>query len=81
MVNIPYSSLTASLSDNPQERTSLSSIRMIFMLIGVITISVAAEPIISAFSTPAKGYFNAAVIFSVMSAVFFLYMLQTYSCG
>jgi sugar (glycoside-pentoside-hexuronide) transporter len=71
MVNIPYSSLTASLTDVPQERTSLSSIRMIFMLIGVIIISVAVEPIVSFFETPAKGYFNAVVIFAAMSAIFF----------
>ncbi len=72
MVNIPYSSLTASLTDSPQERTSLSSIRMIFMLIGVITISVAVEPIIAAFGNQKSGYLGAAALFAAVSVVFFL---------
>lgn len=72
MVNIPYSSLTASLTDSPQERTSLSSIRMIFMLVGVITVSVATEPLVSAYSTLAKGYFCVALLFGVLSFILFL---------
>ncbi len=78
MVNIPYSSLTASLTDVPQERTSLSSIRMIFMLFGVLAVSV-AEPLLSAFETPAKGYFNTASLFAVLSVVFFLVCFKSTS--
>lgn len=72
LVNIPYSALTASLTQDPQERTSLSSIRMIFMLIGVIAVSVLVEPIVSNFEAPASGYQIVAVIFAGLSFVFFL---------
>ncbi|MBN2657576.1 MAG: MFS transporter [Spirochaetales bacterium] len=72
LVNIPYSSLTASLTDIPQERTDLSSIRMIFMLIGVIIVSVATEPLVSSFATPSRGYFSVTAIFSLLALFFFL---------
>lgn len=72
MVNIPYSSLTASLTNRPEERTSLSSIRMIFMLIGVIIVSVVTEPLVSSFETMAEGYFYVAIIFGIMSYILFL---------
>ncbi|MGL1894485.1 MAG: MFS transporter [Spirochaetaceae bacterium] len=76
LVNIPYSSLTASLTDDPQERTSLSSIRMIFMLIGVITVSVVTEPLVSAFSTLSEGYFFVSIIFGLLSFIFFLFCFK-----
>lgn len=76
LVNIPYSSLTASMTDKPQERTSLSSIRMIFMLVGVITVSIATEPIVSAFSTLSTGYFNVSILFGVLSFIFFLFCFK-----
>jgi len=72
MVNIPYSSLTASLTNIPQERTSLSSIRMIFMLIGVICVSILTEPLVSAFPSMSKGYFFVSIIFGSLSVIFFL---------
>lgn len=71
LVNIPYSSLTASLTDIPQERTALSSIRMIFMLIGVITVSVVTEPFVSSFSTLSKGYFGVSILFGGLAFLFF----------
>lgn len=72
LVNIPYSSLTASMTDDPLERTSLSSIRMIFMLVGVITVSIATEPLVSAFPTLSAGYFNVSILFGFLAFVFFL---------
>ena len=71
LVNIPYSSLTASLTQDPQERTSLSSIRMIFMLIGVICVSVLVEPIVSSFEQSVAGYRVVAILFAILSFVFF----------
>ena len=76
LVNIPYSSLTASLTNNPQERTSLSSIRMIFMLFGVITVSVVTEPMVSAFPTLSAGYFNVGILFGGLSFIFFLFCFK-----
>lgn len=71
MVNIPYSALTSMMTCDPQERTALSSIRMIFMLIGVLAVSLIAEPLSGAFETPQKGYLIVAVLFSLSAYVFF----------
>lgn len=71
LVNIPYSSLTSTLTDNPQERTSLSSIRMIFMLIGVIIVSIVTEPLISIFDEAKTGYMVVAIVFSILAFIFF----------
>lgn len=72
MVNIPYSSLTASLTDIPEERTSLSSIRMIFMLFGVIIVSVVTEPLQAIFDTAKDGYFIVTLIYSVVAFLLLL---------
>lgn len=71
MVNIPYSSLTSVLTDDPQERTSLSSIRMIFMLVGVILVSVIVEPLADVFPTLQTGYLVVSIIFSSLAFLFF----------
>lgn len=73
LVNIPYSSLTASLTDIPEERTSLSSIRMIFMLFGVIIVSVVTEPFQALFGEAKDGYFFVTLIYS--TAAFLLLLL------
>ncbi len=72
LVNIPYSALTAQLTTDPDERTSLSSIRMIFMLIAVILVSVVAEPLAASFETLKEGYFTVALLFSFGSFAAFL---------
>lgn len=71
LVNIPYSSLTSMMTNDPEERTSLSSIRMIFMLIGVLMVSIIAEPMVGAFETPQMGYMMVAIVFAGLSFVFF----------
>lgn len=72
LVNIPYSSLTASLTDIPEERTSLSSIRMIFMLIGVIIVSVVTEPMQAIFDSASDGYFYVALVYAVAACLLLL---------
>lgn len=70
MVNIPYSSMTAEITSDPQERTSLSSIRMLFMLGGVIIISVVTEPLTALFNEAKTGYFYTALLYSVLAFIF-----------
>lgn len=72
MVNIPYASLTAVLTQNAQERTALSSVRMIFMLIGVTMVSIGVEPIVSQFGKMSTGYFFVTVLFGLLAFVLFL---------
>jgi sugar (glycoside-pentoside-hexuronide) transporter len=71
MVNIPYSSMTAELTGDPEERTSLSAVRMLFMLAGVVVVSVATEPLVARFPSKGAGYFWTAVIYAAVAFIFF----------
>lgn len=71
MVNIPYASMTAQLSDDPQERTSITSVRMICMLIAVIVVSVLTEPITSAFVDKKIGYLAVALLYGFLAFLLF----------
>jgi sugar (glycoside-pentoside-hexuronide) transporter len=72
MVNIPYASMTAQLTDDPGERTSLTSVRMIFMLVGVVVVSVVTEPLSSSFANPQEGYFAVGILYAVLAFVLFI---------
>jgi sugar (glycoside-pentoside-hexuronide) transporter len=71
VVSIAYASMTAELTSDREERTSLSSIRMLFMLGGVIVVSVATEPLTGLFATPERGYLVTTVIYAVSAFLLF----------
>ncbi|MDC7127102.1 MAG: MFS transporter [Spirochaetales bacterium] len=71
MISIPYASMTAELTGDSQERTSLSSVRMLFMLGGVIIVSVATEPLTGFFQNLKTGYFYTAIIYSAIAFIIF----------
>ncbi len=71
LINIPYSSMTAQLTNDPHERTSLSSIRMLFMLLGVIIVSIAVQPILDFFTNEATGFMVVAILFALLSWIIF----------
>ena len=79
MVNIPYASMTAEITDDPVGRTELSSVRMIFMLLGVVVVSVATEPLVRLFGGGASGFFRVAVVYAVPA--FLLFQLCFSSTG
>jgi len=67
VVSIPYSALTASLTDDHHERTLLSTIRMAFAFAGGYVISVGMLPLVGLFETPAAGFQAAMVMFAVVA--------------
>ena len=69
VVSIPYSALTASLTDHHHERTLLSTIRMAFAFAGGYLISVGMLPLVNQFEDPATGFQMALIIFSVIATV------------
>lgn len=76
MVNIPYAAMTAQLSDDPRERTSITAARMLGMLAGVVVVAVATEPLVSAFALPAQGWFAAAALYGLLAFVLFVLCLK-----
>lgn len=71
MVNIPYAAMTAQLTDDPRERTAVTSARMLGMLAAVVVVSVATEPLVSAFERPADGWLATAALYGGLAFVFF----------
>lgn len=65
VVNIPYGSLAAAITQDPLERTEISSWRNAGSVIGLAISGMAVIPIISLFSTPKVGY---PVAIGIMSA-------------
>jgi GPH family glycoside/pentoside/hexuronide:cation symporter len=75
VVTIPYSALTASLTDDYQERTRLSTFRMAFAFSGALIVSVGVAQWVRMFANPADGY---VLIMSIFACVATLLLLITF---
>ena len=69
VVTIPYSALTASLTDNYAERTKLSTFRMAFAFGGGYVVSVGLPFLVNLFDTPQAGYQYGMLVFSVVATL------------
>ena len=67
--NISYTSLTALITKNPNERVQIGSIRFIFALVGALTISVATVGLVGAFGGGAYGWRMVAIIYTFIMVV------------
>jgi len=79
VVNIPYGALTSAITQDPMERTSLSSIRMFFALVGGLTVSIGI-PMLSKIlggEDPARGYQLSMAIFSLIAMVLLFITFST----
>ena len=68
-MTIPYSALTASLTNDHHERTLLSTIRMAFAFAGGYVISVGMLPLVGMFESPEAGFQGAMMLFGVIATV------------
>ncbi|MCM2534091.1 MFS transporter [Neobacillus pocheonensis] len=75
VVNIPYGSLAASMTQDPVQRTSLSSFRMLGSYLAGLITGMAVIPIILMFSKPSIGYPIAIGIMGIFGIIshFFCY--------
>nr|SFZ88733.1 Xyloside transporter XynT [Loigolactobacillus rennini] len=73
-VNIPITSILPSLTNNPDERVTLSTIRQFFGTAGATIVTVAALPMVNALGhgNEQKGFFLTVVILSIVSAILLL---------
>jgi sugar (glycoside-pentoside-hexuronide) transporter len=69
VVSIPYSALTASLTDDHGERTALSTVRMAFAFAGGYAISVGMLPLVAALGGGEAGFTRALTLFAVAATV------------
>ena len=66
-VAVPYSSLTARLSKDYDERTRLSTVRMACAFTGGFVVSVATPRLVGLAEDEAAGYFNTMVLYAVIA--------------
>lgn len=77
VVNIPYSSLTAALTQDPHERTILSTFRMVFAMLGAVLIAVVLLPFVKALGGGAMGFTLAMSFFGALAVVLFTISFAT----
>ena len=75
-INIPYGALSAVMTDDVHERTSLSGVRMSFAQIGALIVAAGTLPLIGYFSGAggdrALGYQRTMLLFAAVALILFL---------
>jgi glycoside/pentoside/hexuronide:cation symporter, GPH family len=72
LMTVPYSALTAELSEDYDERTSLTGYRMAVSMAGGLIAAIALPIAVDAFAEKATGYFVSAAAFGVLAIVPYL---------
>lgn len=72
LVSVPFYALTPELTPDYDERTSLTTFRMLFNLLSSLTTAVVAPEIVNSAPTPREGYVLVAIIFGALAAIPFL---------
>ncbi|WP_313639391.1 MFS transporter [Paenibacillus sp. FSL K6-0276] len=75
-INLPLSAILPSLTSNSNERTVINTVRMVFAVIGVVTVSAGTMPLVKAFGggDQAKGFLVTMILFSSIALLLFLNM-------
>jgi len=79
-LSIPYTSLTARLTDNSDERSTMAGMRMVFAVLAGLTIAFFTTPLVAALGRGdvARGFTWAAAVFALLAtAIFPLVYLAT----
>jgi GPH family glycoside/pentoside/hexuronide:cation symporter len=68
-VNVPYNSLFPELSDNYDERSSITGVKSVYSIFGALLGAGAAMPVITAAGGGAGGFLAMGVLFGILAAV------------
>lgn len=69
IVNIPYGSLSAAMTIDSEERTSLAAFRNFGAQIAALLAGAVVVQIVAAFTTAKQGYLVAVIIFSILGVI------------
>ena len=69
LTNVPYAALTATMTSDSKERSSLTGFRMTCGIIGMLLAAVLMKPLVNLFGGGAAGYRVASAIFAVFAVV------------
>lgn len=77
LVVVPFLSLMPEMTEDYDERTSLTAYRMVFNLLASLAAAAGAPEIVAAFESPQRGYLVMALIFGGMGVIPFLLIFLT----
>jgi len=77
VANVPYGALTADLSLDTRERSSISGYRMTFALLGTLTAAGVTKLLVSSFGNELTGFRAMGVIYAVIIVVILLVTFAT----
>ncbi len=72
LVVVPFLTLTPELTEDYDERTSLTTYRMLFNLLASLAAAAGAPEIVASFPTPQQGYLAMSATFGILGAIPFL---------
>lgn len=72
ITGIPYSSLSAALTTDSQERNALTAVRMMFATGAGLIIAFSTQPLVAAFGGGRTGFFYVAVVYGTIAFVIHL---------
>lgn len=76
-INIPFGAMTGVMTNDPQERTSLNSIRFMFAALGGLIVSSLVLPMTTLWDDPKVGYQYAMMIMATASVVLYVICFLT----
>ncbi|CAI8280776.1 MAG: putative symporter YjmB [Opitutia bacterium UBA7350] len=73
-VGLPYSSISAVMTQDQQERAWISTLRMFFaVIIAMSVVSIGTRPFLKGFETEAEGFFVLAICYAIVSSALLIY--------
>lgn len=69
VVNIPYSSMMTVITQDYQERSTLSSIKVVFGTVATLIATSATLPIVSKFSSESTGFLAVSIAFGIITII------------
>lgn len=67
VVNIPYGALTAAITLDSDERSSITGYRMFFAILGTLAVAGATKPLVAQFSNPTAGFRIISLCYAVFA--------------
>lgn len=77
LVNVPYGALTAAMTTDMHERSSITAFRMTFALMGSLIVAGITPVLAKSFGTPIESYRMIGMIYGACAAVFTLVAFAT----
>jgi sugar (glycoside-pentoside-hexuronide) transporter len=76
-LGLPYSSITAVITQDQQERAVIASYRMFFaVIVGMSIVAVGVRPFVEMFSNEQNGFRFVALIFGIVSSILILFSFK-----